>query len=90
MPSFVDKHAMVQRWEAIYRHGRNPEAVAGSIFEVLPHANHELADERLLPLSFLQSSEVSFPHRAQERMCALVVNFLTIHVPAKQSKSAVL
>jgi len=61
VPGFVDKQAMVKRWETMYRDDRNPaaESAAGrnSVFEVLPHANHELADERFLSLLFFESSE---------------------------------
>jgi hypothetical protein len=46
VPNFVNKTTMVQKWETTYRsHIKNSSAVDG-FFEILHHANHELADER--------------------------------------------
>ena len=46
VPDFVDKVAMVQNWEKIYRLHINTDSAENSIFEILQHANHEIADER--------------------------------------------
>lgn len=43
VPDFVDINSLVRRWETTYR----SRGVADEgTFEVLQHANHELADER--------------------------------------------
>lgn len=46
VPDFVNKSSMLQRWEEIYRSRRQDGLPRSSRFELLPHANHELADER--------------------------------------------
>jgi Protein of unknown function (DUF1749) len=46
VPDFVNKTAMLQKWEEIYRSQRQDSLPRGSRFELLAHANHELADER--------------------------------------------
>jgi Protein of unknown function (DUF1749) len=72
VPDFVDKVSMVQRWETIYRSKRKEALPRGSHFEVLPYANHEIAD----PMSSDPSIEVLSRIRAQVRMCSLVISFL--------------
>jgi hypothetical protein len=46
VPDFVNKASMLQKWEEIYRFQRQDNLPCGSRFELLAHANHELADER--------------------------------------------
>jgi Protein of unknown function (DUF1749) len=43
VPNFVDINSLVRRWEATYR---SQGFAADGTFEILHHANHELADER--------------------------------------------
>jgi len=71
VPDFVCKPSMLQRWEDIYRSLRQD---ISSRFELLAHANHELADERF---QLIFDRLLISLYRAQAAMCSLVVSFLT-------------
>jgi len=43
VPDFVDIGSLVHRWETIFR---SQTFAADGKFEILQHANHEVADER--------------------------------------------
>jgi len=79
VPDFVDINSLVRRWEATYR---SQGFAAAGTFEILPHANHELVDERYSSLD----SELPLTSRAQIKLCSLVVNFLRGVNSGKSSK----
>jgi hypothetical protein len=46
VPDFVDKSAMVQKWQTTHQSNVSGDVAKQSGFEIIPNGNHELADER--------------------------------------------